>query len=506
MLQLATIFQNGMVLQRDKTIAVWGTADALEKVVVTVQGRRAETSADLYGNWKTELPALEASFQETMTITTRQESRTLEDIAVGEVWLAGGQSNMEFYFRYEKHAAKTRERLPRPNIRFYDAPEVCYAGQLEEFDYGNMAVWRKATPEEIDWFSAVGYYFAEMLEDSLHVPVGIVGCNWGGTASSVWMSMDSVRRFGKEWYTDYEAMLVQKDMETYWEKQRRHPANDRSNPMDDPFTKLVLSKTVTMEEVEAGLGSQAADDPSLQPQPQSFPASLYEHMVKPLAPYAVRGVIWYQGESDDVPGRQGLYQDMLTALIGDWRALWQEELPFLIVQLPGWERWLDFSNLDFVTIRRCQQLVADNVPQAYLCSISDVGERLDIHPKDKQTVGRRLAMLARGHVYREEIVCDAPRAVSAEADEACVKITFANAAGGLYVDGESLSAMRLWVNGQESEFRYEIEGEKLFLYPEEKIEGAVRVCFAQTDWYLVNLYNQAGVPAIPFLWELDAAY
>ncbi len=504
MLQLAKIFQSSMVLQQQKAAVIWGTAKAQEEVTVKIQGKSARTYADIKGNWKIDLPMLEASCQETMVVKSQAESLVLEDIAVGEVWLAGGQSNMEFYFRYEKYAATTRENLPKPNIRFYDVPEVCYTGQIEEFDYSNMSVWRKALPEEIDWFSVVGYYFAEALETSLRVPVGIIGCNWGGTTSSAWMSMESVKRVGKGWYLDYEKILAEKDMEAYWNKQHGNPMNDRGNPMDDPFTKLVLPKTITAEELAANMGnlSEDFDGDFTEVQPQSLPASLYEHMLKPLAPFALRGVIWYQGESDDVPGRQSLYQDMLTALIGDWRALWQEELPFLIVQLPGWEKWLDSVNHDYTAIRRCQEQTVKNVPQAYLCSVSDVGEQFDIHPKDKRTVGGRLALLARGHVYKESIVCDTPQAVSVEIGEKSIGLTFENAAGGLYVKGKELSAMQLFIDGQEKAFAYEIQNEKLTLYLDERIQGTVTVSFAQTEWYLVNLYNQAGLPAIPFLFEV----
>lgn len=174
-------------------------------------------------------------------------------------------------------------------------------------------------------------------------------------------------------------------------------------------------------------------------QPQAIPGSLYEHMVKQAAPYSVRGVLWYQGESDDVPGRNKLYKDMLAGLISDWRILWGDEtISFLIVQLPGFEKWMmNATKNQYSIIRSCQQYVTDTVKNTYLCSISDLGEEMDIHPKNKKDVGNRLALLARGHVY-----------------------------------GEAL-------------------------------EEQVNIQFAQTSWYIVNLYNQAGIPAIPF--ELSLA-
>ena len=241
--------------------------------------------------------------------------------------------------------------------------------------------------------------------------------------------------------------------------------------------------------------------------PCEIPGSLYEHMLKTIAPYGIRGFLWYQGESDDEPGKQSLYRDMLAALIGDWRALWKDaELPFLFVQLPGWENWLldGPGNRDYMTIRSCQEMAAKTVSNAYLCSISDAGERMDIHPKDKKVVGERLALLARGHVYGESLLCDAPTAESIRRDGSRIEIMFQNAEGGLKVRGDAVEALHVYPvemcgadRREEIPVDADVEGEKLvILLPEGT--GKVSVEFARTRWYLVNLYNQADIPAIPF--------
>lgn len=209
---------------------------------------------------------------------------------------------------------------------------------------------------------------------------------------------------------------------------------------------------------------------------------------------------------------------MMTAMISDWRALWEDtELPFLLVQLPGWENWLDSpGNLDYMTIRKCQEMVARTVDHAWLCSISDAGERMDIHPKNKKVVGERLALLARGHVYGESLLCDAPMAEAAQRDGDCVQITFANAEGGLQVRGGKVEALHVYraqpdeaekatfsgvtgEAGQQEEipFTAQVDGEKLQIRLPEGT-GRVKIAFAATRWYLVNLYNQAEIPAIPF--------
>lgn len=524
MLQVAEIFQSGMILQREKAVTVWGTANPGERVTVEVQGKSARAQADESGAWSVSLPALAASGSENMTVRTEKESLAFDDVAVGEVWLAGGQSNMEFAMRYEKHKAEALENCENPRVRFYDVPEVCYDGQREEFDYSRMAVWRKATREDLDYFSAVGYYFQKELERDLDVPVGIVGCNWGGTTASVWMSKETLARVGEPWIRWFEQKCEGRDMKEYWAGQHNNPMNDKGNPFDQ-FSEMVLPRTLSDEEVQQLFGKMLADLPegvdfeemmAGMLDAKMFPGCLYEHMLKTIAPYGVRGILWYQGESDDdVPGMNVLYKEMLTGLIGDWRALWGEELPFLFVQLPGYERWLHNTQKNhYPIIRKCQEEVAKTVAGAHLCSIADVGEEFDIHPKDKKTVGERLSLLARHYVYGEDILCDAPVAKSAAREGGQITITFENAGAGLHIEGEQLSAMRiipeeamLSVGEDEMDgveglaFTAEADKDKLVLTLEEETDKKVKVAFARTSWYLVNLYNEAGIPAIPF--ELD---
>lgn len=233
--------------------------------------------------------------------------------------------------------------------------------------------------------------------------------------------------------------------------------------------------------------------------PILFPGCLYEKMLKMIVPFSIRGFLWYQGESDDVPGRQVLYENMLTGLISDWRKLWhQEEIPFLIVQLPGWEHWIDSENQDFATIRRCQEHVADKVKNVYLCSISDAGERNNIHPKNKKIVGHRLALLARGHIYGEHLLCDAPRIRQILREKNSMVISFMHVEGGLKVDGNHINALKVKQGSHELPFSFTVSGENIVLIFETEIKGSVNVEFAQDKWFLVNLYNQADIPAIPF--------
>lgn len=522
MLQVAEIFQNGMVLQRQKPIHIWGKADAGETITVMIEvqdqaknaGRtfEADASADQEGNWQAELPSMEAQENVLLTIQGKDsgEKVVLSDVAIGEVWLAGGQSNMEFWMRYEKHKQQALSECSNPRVRFFDVPKVCYDGQREDFDYSRVGVWRKADRENLDYFSAVGYYFEKELEKDLDVPVGIIGCNWGGTTASVWMNEKTVECVGDPWIQEFKNKTKDINMETYWEEQRQNPMNDKGN-LFDHFSELILPRTLSQEEImnffaaaarEAeAAGKNLAEMMQAQVQPQSVPGCLYEHMLKTVAPFGIRGFLWYQGESDDdVPGLNVLYKDMLTGLIGDWRKLWGEELPFLFVQLPGYETWLmNTAQNHYPVIRRCQQEVADTVKGAYLCSISDVGEQFDIHPKDKKTVGERLSLLARHYVYGEDVPCDAPRAESVRRNGREIEITFAHAGEGLVIEGEKLNAMLVETDGKECAFTAKTDGNRLILTMEQEEEKDWKVSFAETSWYRVNLYNAAHIPAVPFV-------
>lgn len=510
MLKAADIFQSNMVLQRDKPLPVWGSAQPRASVSVSIQGQQAACVADSEGRWQVTLPALRTSENETLVISTNTEQLQLQHIAVGEVWIAGGQSNMEFHMRYEKHLNDVKLECANPHIRFYDVPEVAFEGQKEQFDYSRMGIWRTASPEDIEYFSAVGYYFQRALEQDLRIPVGIVGCNWGGTVSASWMDPETVRKAGPAWMEEYEAFIARTSWEDYLAEQRASPLNDRGNPFADPFSELVMPRTPGPEELAALFAS--AEEAGMLPDPNTIhvmphllPGALYQHMLKEIAPFSVRGVLWYQGESDDEMHHADLYAPMLSGLISDWRALWKDEsLPFLLVQLPGYERWMQNENDRFDLIRAAQEQISKEVPNTWLCSISDSGEQFDIHPKNKLPAGERLALLARGHVYGEDILCDAPAVSRADRAGDTVKLTFDHAKGGLVLKGEEISALHVHSAGKELRYRTEVADSSVILRLNDAASETIQIDFAKDKFYLVNLFNRAGIPAIPFSIKIES--
>lgn len=526
-LKLDRIFADGMVLQREKSVRVWGTADPGKMVELEMQGQAMSTVADAEGTWRCELSPLHASEAETLVVRAGNEVVTLSDVAVGEVFIAGGQSNMEFWMRYDRDVESVRPTCANARIRFYDVPKCSYPGQLDDFDFSEVGVWRKATPEDLDRFSAVGYYCARVLEAELDVPVGIVGCNYGGTVSSVWMRAESAAEVDPEQVAAFEAKLAGHTYDELLAAGKLNPGkNDKGYAIWPAWNEFFLPRTPSMEEIEAfmadeaakasghadvgglevaGTGSDANDgdeqlDPALLTPTKEAPGSLFTYMVLPIAGFAARGVLWYQGESDDeFDGAQWRYADAMRAIMADWREAWDDpELPFFVVQLPGFGDWMGLGPNDYVTIRACQQQVTDADPHAWLCSIGDVGDEHDIHPKVKQPVGKRLALLALRHVYGRDVLADALQAMGVSRDGNRVEVSFENAGEGLIVEGDAVNALEVLVDGEAVPFSAYVEADRLVIELKKPIAGDVCIHHARTNWFCVNLFNSAHIPALPF--------
>ena len=241
-MQAAEIFQDGMMLQRQKPVKIWGTATPGQRIDAEIQGRQASSLTDEDGKWSLTLPELHASAEEKLVLRSGEEQGIFEHVAVGELWAACGQSNMEFPLGYEKHRDTALEGVMDAGmIRFYDVPKVAFDGQKEAFDYSNVGIWRTAKAEDIPWFSDIGFYFAKELQSAYHIPVGIIGCNWGGTRSSVWMSEDSVERTGAAWMQAHRDLAEGICWDDYFEQQKRNPANDHGRILNPgKFQKMAL--------------------------------------------------------------------------------------------------------------------------------------------------------------------------------------------------------------------------------------------------------------------------
>ncbi len=497
-MQTAAIFGDGMILQRDKPLRIWGDAAPGARIVVDLEGAPATTAtADADGRWSTTLPPRDAARGLTLTVSGEDERIVHRDVSIGEVWIAGGQSNMEFVLDFDADRERVFTGPMNPDIRFFDVPKTSYEGQEKEHDYSLSGWWRSCTPEDLRYFSAAGYYFAEQLQAALGVPVGIVGCNWGGTPASAWTPRAALADGpGAVWLEDFDAGLRELDVEEEAAAYRAHRASDRSNPFRDPFLNRLMRDGISKEDEAEFLPAFRANFyPTVGSLHPCRPGGLFDTMVGRIAGYAARGVIWYQGESDIA--HPELHGTVLETVIRTWRDAWDDrELPFLITQLAPFGSTAVGDGDLFPVIRHQQAVTAATVPLTWMASSSDAGAEFDIHPKNKEPIGVRLALLARRHVYGQDVAADAPELDRAERTATGVDLRLRHAAGLTAGDAD----LPLTVTGPDGEpvpvAGVDVDDEVL------RIHGSIpigsTISFAWTGYYTVDLRNGAGLPAHPF--------
>ena len=544
MIVLPQVFSDHMMLQRGKPVKVFGKADAGKTVRVSLsdaQGQTessAETQTDADGHFCVILPELAEGLDKALEITDGEDTVTIRDVAVGEVWLAGGQSNMEYLMNTDAEAAAERAGLSalsereRREIRFFGCPEISFPGMEKLVDLSNFGKWRCLSEEDIAYFSAVSYYFQRKIKPSLNCPVAVIGCNWGGTRAVCWVPEKTIRDAGAgAWIDEYEEGLKQiPDPEKAQEAYKKTPMNVLSDPAHpNPFDAILypgFSREMQENAVKmmpAGAEAVMAVGP-LHPW---RPCGLYENMLKKVMPYTIRGFIWYQGCSDEM--HPELYAKLMHALIEKWREDFEDPaLPFLQVQLAPFSWWLGNGGENYPAVRKAQEEAADITHDTYLASMGDAGMIYDIHPKHKRKPGERLGLLALRHVYGLKISADAPRAEKLTFDGNVARISFQNGEGlhltnpenaGLtakeaaeahFSDPEVPASLGKEENLKallkvfpEGNFNAEIEGDMLLirLSIDGKPVKPERVEFAWTPYYEVNVKNAAGLPVFPFILE-----
>ncbi|WP_441871087.1 sialate O-acetylesterase [Pseudarthrobacter sp. TAF60_1] len=491
-----------MVLQRRRPLLIWGTGQPGANVVATLGDLTSgSTRTDRDGNWVLRLDGQEAARGLTLTLSDGMESLEIHDVAIGEVWVGGGQSNMEFNLEFDADREQVFSGPMNPDIRFFDVPKLSYAGQENEHDYKLYGKWRTCTPEDLRYFSAVGYYFAEQLQNSLQVPVGIVGCNWGGTPACTWTDPEKLAEGpGSAWIEDYERGLRQFDPDQEAELFRVHKMSDRTDPFADAVLYRVMRDGMSEEEerelIPVFIANQMPTMGKLHP---NRPGGLFATMVSRISRYPVQGVIWYQGESDKT--HPDLYSAVLASMIDSWREAWETpDLPFLITQLApfGGSPYGDANHVP--VIREQQAKVAESVDQVWMASTSDVGAERDIHPKNKKPVGTRLALLAQRHVYGQTVAADAPALDSAKRTDTGVEITF-HSVEELTWGGNPLP---LEIRSPQGEnipvHEVAVSSNRLLLTA--PVPPGSELSFAWTSYYQVDLCNEAGIPALPFKAQL----
>lgn len=479
--KLPDVLGDSMVLQQKQIVPIWGTADIGETVVITFQKQKLTVVADAKGNWRANLKPLKASFTaETLTIQGKNKI-TLENILVGEVWLVSGQSNMQWTLIQSNNGEAEVAKANHPNIRLFNVSrDVAFKRKQ-----GKLGEWRICNPESVKDFSGAGYYFAVELQKTLNVPIGIINSSYGGSQAEAWTPVENLR-------TNPD-LVATVERTKIWEEER-------------PRIKVEYAEAIEKWKVESEKQKAAGARPSPSPgvpdalRDYRIASSIYDGMIEPLIPFAIRGAAWYQGESNEARAEQ--YNILLPTMIKSWREKWgQGNFPFAIIQLPNYRAIKpepEESAWSFV--REAQRKTALNTVNTGLIVTIDIGEANDIHPTNKIDVGKRMSIWALKNVYGKKLT-SSPMFKSYEVKNGKIILTFDDAGTGLKIkDGDRLQ-------------EFAIAGDdKKFIWAEAKILGknrvevwskdilqptAVRYAF-NSNPKSPNLTNNTGLPASPF--------
>ncbi len=495
MIKIAPVFSDRMVLQKGKNISVFGTGDNGERVCVSFGNSSAQTVVS-DGKWLVKLPAVnEYADGLEMTVSCGGYNRKFTDIAVGEVWLAGGQSNMEYELQ-NCTTGKQHLENDKPNVRFYYTPKI---NSLEP-DYEAVVTntgWSRFEGESPKAWSAVGYIFAKELSEKLGCTVGIIGCNWGGTKACHWMSEESLQsdrdmRFD---YDKYIALIEGKSEEQLTEEYREYErySNEWERKKGEYYAN---TPDPSWDECIRLCGECKYPGPPLPLNPMS-PGALYRSMIKLVCPYTLAGFLYYQGESDD--DNPGAYYKMLRGLIDLWRSDWDEaELPFMIVQLPMHRYSGDEDRKNWCIIREAQDKIFRTVKNTGLAVCIDCGEFNEIHPHDKENVAHRLCLQALYNVYGDKNdEYNAPMFGSCIIKDGEIEVTVRTSTPLV----QRIKDSGFEIAGADGEFRHAVcavSGNKLSVSSSE-VPEPLHVRYLWTNYSAdIPIYNEAGLPLAPF--------
>jgi sialate O-acetylesterase len=475
---LAPLFTDHAVLQRDKPVPIWGRAEPGERVLVTFTDQIVGTTTASDGRWVVYLAPLKASSTPVELIVAGKNTLRLTDVLVGDVWLCSGQSNMEWPVAKSMNADEEIAAANFPLIRQLKLKRTVAAAPADTVE--NDGGWRLCTPETAGAFTAVGLFFARDLQPRLGVPVGLINSTYGGTPIEAWMSAPSLA-------SDPAFAVVaerwQRALASYPEEQARFE-----------------TAPAEWNAAEAAAKAKGEKYTAARPRrpdgtPWYSPSSLYNGMIAPVVPAAIRGVLWYQGETN--ASRAGEYAGLFRAMITQWRAhLGQGDVPFLWVQLAAYAAG-DVNGTDWAKLRDAQ-MAALALPETGQALAIDIGDPDNIHPTNKQEVGRRLALLARAKVYGGLVDVSGPVFKSALREGAAMRVSFDYAGNGLIARDKPLQSFQ--IAGADQKFFpaiAKIERDTVIVSAAE-VSEPVAVRYAWTNAPEANLYNGAGLPAAPF--------
>ncbi len=473
--KLASPFTDHMVLQRELPVPVWGWADAGEKITVRFAGQSVSATAGADGNWRVDLTALTTSAESRDFVVAGKNTLTLHDVLVGEVWLGSGQSNMVFVVskaRGRPYGLINEEQeiaaANYPTIRMFTAKDTkSYEPQATV-----TGAWQVCNPENVPGFSAVGYLFSRELQKEIKVPIGFLTVASGASCAHAWIRRDAMLgdpafkaildRFDEQVKNfkppTAEELAAQKEAAAKAKADGKRPARGRANPASD----------------------------------QHNPTVLFNGMIAPVVPFAIRGVLWYQGESITAP--RELFPRWNELLVSDWRKLWgQPDLPFYAVQLAA----LD-NNSNSPQVREWQAEIL-KIPHTALAVTIDIGDEKDVHPHNKAPLGDRLARIALANVYGRKIEFSGPQLISSTVEGGAMRMQFSHVAGGLVAKDGPLKTFEIaGPDGKYVPAEATIDGDAVVLR-NSAVAMPIAARYAWANYPAgCNLYNAAGLPAAPF--------
>lgn len=495
MLKLAPVFSNHMVLQRNKRIAVWGESNQ-NSITISLNGKTVSAEV-IEGEFRTELPPMKEGGPYSMTVTDGEDTITLEDIMLGEVWLAGGQSNMELELQNSFEGDKELEKIQAENIRYYYVPKVFYMGE-ELLQAEQESTWECADKEAAGKWSAVAYYFAKEVSRKLGVTVGIIGCNKGGTSASCWMSREMMECNPaiSSYVEEYDKIIENQVFEEYLKEREEYIIYQTE------FEKNVSHYYETCEnpswdEAISLFGENKYPGP-MGPYSEFRPCGLYETMLSRVCPYTLAGFLYYQGEEDD--HKPTTYYELLSALVRQWRKDWQDEsLPFLIVQLPVFQNEGEPDYKNWPLVREAQMRVYQNVKHTGIAVILENGEYGNIHPTRKEVVGKRLALQAFCEVYHVSGEAEAfgPIYHDYYIEGNQLIVCFDYCSDGFVSEGEVTGFEIAGSDGKYYPADLVIEKNQIVLTAKEvSVPKFARYCW--TNYQKISLFGKNGIPVAPF--------
>jgi sialate O-acetylesterase len=475
--KLPAIFGDHMVLQRDASVPVWGWAEPGEEVSVSVAGQTKSTKAGTDGKWMVKFSNLKAGGATTLTVKGKN-TITINDVLIGEVWLGSGQSNMAMSVNRAKDYEQEQLAAKLPLVRMFKEESAAATSAQAE----GKGKWVICAPDTVGGFSATLYFFGREIHKALGVPVGLINSSVGGTPIESWIAP--------------EAQRASKELKAFFESAEKENEGIASEAAVKKYEADLAKWTEAAKKARAEkkTAPRKPRDPRETATRKGNVGGLFNGKIAPLIPYAIRGALWYQGEANSTPAKAPFYEAQLKLLVTDWRARWGYEFPFAWAQLPNFGG----PGRDWPTVREAM-LKTLALPKTGMGINIDIGDEKDIHPKNKQEVGRRLSLWALGTVYGKKVpATSGPLPDGHKVRGGEITLRFKHTDGGLVAQGGELKGFV--IAGEDKQWKPAVARieKDMVIVSSPEVKKPVAVRYAWENFPTCNLFNGAGLPATPF--------